>query len=103
MGTDVDEDTRRTLNTGAHLMEAIRQGRYQPLEDWKQALLLFAVGEGFSDDVPLEAMGGFEKGLFAFFEAERPELTAALKTGARTDAALLDAILAALHAYGKRA
>ena len=103
MGADVDEDTKRTLNTGAHLMEAIRQGRYQPMEDWKQALLLFAVGEGFSDDIPLDEMSGFEKGLFAFFETDRPELADALKTGAKADAAQLDAIKAALHAYAERA
>ena len=102
LGADVDEDTKRTLNTGAHLMEALQQGRYQPMEDWKQALLLFAVGEGFSDDIPLEEMNGFERGLFTLFETERPELVSALKTGAKADAALLDAIRAALRAYVKR-
>ena len=102
LGADVDEDTRRTLNTGAHLMEALQQGRYQPLEDWKQALLLFAVAEGRADDVPLEEMNGFEKSLFTFFEESEPKLCAALKTGAKADTALLDAVRAALGAYAKR-
>ena len=102
LGADVDEDTKRTLNTGAHLMEALQQGRYRPMEDWKQALLLLAAGEGFSDDIPLEEMDSFEKGLFTFFEADRPELVAALKTGAKADAELFDAIRAALRAYVKR-
>lgn len=103
LGTDLDEETKRTLDAGAHLMEALKQGRYQPLEDWKQALLLFAVSEGYAEDVPLEEMDAFEKALFPFFEERYASIVSALKTGKKADASLLEKIRAALSEYTKRA
>ncbi len=99
LGTEIDEDTRRILDAGAHLMEALKQGRFKPLEDWKQALLLFAVSEGYADGVALDDMGKFENGLFPFFEARHGTLVETLKTGKKADTALLDAIKSALEEY----
>ena len=102
LGADIDEVTRRTLDAGAHLMETLKQGRFQPLEDWQQGLLLFAVSEGFAQEVPLAEMSRFEKGLFPFFEENCASLVEALKTGKKADAALLEQIRAALGEYQKR-
>ena len=102
LGTDIDEDTRRTLNSGAHLMEALKQSRYRPLEDWKQALLLFAVSEGYADEVSLEKMYEFEKELFPFFEEKYMSIVSTLKTGAKADEKILDEIRTALDNYVKR-
>ncbi len=99
LGSDVDETTRATLDSGARLMEALKQSRYQPLDDWQQALLLFAVSEGFAAKVPLDRIDDYEKGLFALFEADHAELTAKLKTGTKADAELLDALRSALKNY----
>ena len=101
LGTDVDEDTRRTLDSGAHLMEALKQNRFNPLEDWKQALLLFAVSEGFADGVALDGMERFETGLFPYFEKNFAALTAELKTGKKQTPEQLDSIRAALGQYIK--
>ena len=102
LGTDVDEATKQTLNSGAHLMAALQQGQYRPLEDWKQALLLFAVSEGYADRVPLEEMEQFEAGLFPWFEDKFPALTDALKTGEKADKALLGSLREALGEYAGR-
>lgn len=99
LGADVDENTKRTLDAGAHLMEALRQGRFAPLEDWKQALLLFAVSEGFANDVPLAGMDGFEQGLYSFFEKRFPALRDGLKTGRKLGSRQLDGVRAALREY----
>ncbi|MBQ8894658.1 MAG: F0F1 ATP synthase subunit alpha [Clostridia bacterium] len=102
LGTDIDEDTRQVLDAGARLMEALKQGRYQPLEDWKQALLLFAVSEGFADHVEVSKLYRFERALFPFFEEQYPALVERLKTGAKADAALLEGLRAALRGYNER-
>ena len=103
LGSEVDETTRRALNSGAHLMEALKQNRYQPMEDWKQALLLFAVSEGYADDVALTDMASFENELFPFVEANDASLVAVLKTGKKANAETLGAIRTVLDAYTKRA
>lgn len=102
LGADIDEDTKRTLDSGARLMEALKQGRYQPLEDWKQALLIFAVSEGYGDGVQFERMYAFENELYAFFEEHYSTLVDTLKTGEKADAELLEQIRAALREYTKR-
>ena len=45
-GSDLDDTTRRVLESGERMMAALRQGRYEPLDDWKQAILILAVSEG---------------------------------------------------------
>ena len=80
-GADVDEETRRTLNAGEHLTEALKQGCYAPLADWKQALLLFAVTRGYTDEIPASRMPEIEQLLFSEFELRYPELADLLRTG----------------------
>ena len=101
LGSDMDEDTKRMLDSGARLMEALRQGRFAPLADWQQALLLFAVSNGFADEAAMEDVGRFEQGLFPFFEKRYAALTAGLKTGGKQSPEQLDAIRAALDEYRK--
>ena len=103
LGSEVDETTRSALNSGAHLMEVLKQNRYQPMEDWKQALLLFAVSEGYADNVALDEMVRFENELFPFFETNYNSLVDILKTGAKADKNVLSDIRCALDAYVKRA
>ncbi|MBQ8278714.1 MAG: F0F1 ATP synthase subunit alpha [Roseburia sp.] len=102
LGSEVDEATRHALNSGAHLMEVLKQNRYQPIEDWKQALLLFAVSEGYADKIPLSEMQEFEEKLFPFFEENYMPLVEKLKTGNKANAELLADIKAALSMYTKR-
>ena len=99
LGTEIDEETKKTLNSGAHLMEALKQGRYAPLEDWQQALLLYAVSEGYADNVPVTEMYLYEKKLFPYFENEHQDIVTALKTGAKMDADLILRVRDALSAY----
>ena len=103
LGSDIDETTKKALDSGARLMEALKQNRYHPLEDWQQALLLFAVSEGFADGVALTEMDSFEKGLYAFFEEQCPELTEQLKSGRKADGALIASLKEAVGEYLKRA
>ncbi len=102
LGTDIDDATMKTLNSGAHLMEALKQNRYQPLEDWKQALLIFAVSEGFSETVPLDNMDDFEAGLFEFFLAFYMPIVEKLKSGNKADDALIAEMRSALNIFRER-
>ncbi len=102
LGSDIDETTKKALDSGARLMEALKQNRYQPLEDWQQALLLFAVSEGFADGIALSEMDSFERGLYTFFAEQCCELTEQLKSGKKADAALIAELKAAVGEYLKR-
>lgn len=102
IGTEVDDQTLKTLSSGAHLMESLKQGRYQPLDDWKQALLLFAVAEGYADDIPIDNMAEFEDMLYAYAEENYTALVQKLKLGNKADESTLNEIRAMLCEYIKR-
>lgn len=102
LGSDIDEVTAKVLNSGAHLMEALKQGRYEPIDDWQQAILLFAVTEGFCDHIELEKMAQFEKELFVYMQENCMDIVSVLKTGAKADKELLEKIREAISAFKER-
>jgi F-type H+-transporting ATPase subunit alpha len=67
--SDLDAATRKQLERGRRVMELMKQKQYQPLSVAEMALTLYAVNEGFVDDVPVNKVVDFETGLHAFARA----------------------------------
>ncbi|GAB2886356.1 F0F1 ATP synthase subunit alpha [Paralcaligenes sp. KSB-10] len=61
--SDLDDATRRQLERGKRVVELLKQPQYQPLQVWELAVTLFAVNNGYLDDVAVEQVLGFEKAL----------------------------------------
>ena len=101
-GSDVDEQTRRTLNSGRLLNEALKQGRYRPIDDYLQALLIFAVSEGYADGISPDEMERFEAELYAYFTAEKAELGQRVKNARKLDDELRGDITLALKEFATR-
>ncbi len=98
-GTELDESSRRVLSHGVTMMAALRQRRYEPLPDWKQALMIFAVSSGLCEGVGPANMEGFERKLFDRFEAEHGDIVAKLKTGSAMSSGLADEVRAAITRF----
>ncbi len=64
--SDLDSATRKQLERGRRVTELMKQKQYQPLTVAEMALSLFAVNEGYMDDVPANKIVDFEAGLHAF-------------------------------------
>jgi F-type H+-transporting ATPase subunit alpha len=100
-GSDVDDATRKVLNSGERMMAALRQRRYAPLEDWKQAVLLFAVSEGYADETDPEKMEDYEDRLYAYMEVREHALVQRLKSGKKLDASEIAQLKDALDSFRK--
>ena len=100
-GADLDSATKKVLASGARMMAALRQDRFAPLADWQQALLIFAVSEGFADKIEPDDMESFAAGLYRWFPAERPELVELLSTGNKLDAKAQEQLRAALSVFAE--
>ena len=102
-GSDLDESTRKTLAAGAKMMAALRQDRYSPIPDWQQALLIYAVANGYAEKADNDAMEEFSSRLFAWFPMHESGLTETLKTGSKlteeTKSALNTALASFAEAY----
>ena len=95
-GSELDDNTRGVLDAGERIMAALRQGRYAPLPDWQQALLIFAVSEGFANQVPSERMEEYGERLFDGFSASHPELVQTLMSGKKMTPDVAAAVRAAI-------
>ena len=67
--SDLDSATRKQLERGRRVTELMKQKQYQPLSVAEMGLSLFAVNEGFIDDVPANKVVDFEVALHAFGRA----------------------------------
>jgi len=61
--SDLDDATRRQLERGKRVVELLKQPQYQPLQVWELAVSLYAVNNGYLDEVEVEKVLAFEKGL----------------------------------------
>ena len=100
-GSDLDESTRKTLAAGAKMMAALRQDRYSPIPDWQQALLIYAVANGYAEKADNDAMEEFSSRLFAWFPMHESGLTETLKTGNKLTEETKSALNAALASFAE--
>ncbi len=102
-GSDIDDETKKTLSSGRMLMEALKQARYNPIPDYLQAVLIFAVSEGYCACLDPNKMGKFERELYAYIENDCKELCEKLKTAKKMDEQTKSALKAALDEFAVRA
>ena len=74
-GSDLDADTKRRLAQGERIVEVLKQGENAPLHVSNQVMIIFAVTNGFVDDIPVSELSRFESELFKFVDANYPELS----------------------------
>ncbi|HET7297954.1 MAG TPA: F0F1 ATP synthase subunit alpha, partial [Burkholderiales bacterium] len=61
--SDLDEATRKQLERGRLVTELMKQPQYQPLQVWEMALTLFAVNNGYFDDIEVKKALAAEKSM----------------------------------------
>ena len=85
--SDLDEATRRQLERGQRVTELMKQAQYSPLSVAEMGISLYAVNEGYLDDVEVENVVPFEAALHAHARANAEELMATInRTGAYDEA-----------------
>ena len=77
--SDMDKATQNQLNRGARMVELLKQAQYLPLPVEKQIITLFAGTQGFVDPYPVAVLGRYEKEMFAWLEASRPDVIATVR------------------------
>ncbi|HEX7951950.1 MAG TPA: F0F1 ATP synthase subunit alpha, partial [Burkholderiales bacterium] len=68
--SDLDESTRKQLERGRMVTELMKQQQYQPLQVWEMALTLFAVNNGYFDDIDVKKALAAEKSLRDFIKTK---------------------------------
>ena len=72
--SDLDETTRRQLERGQRVTELMKQKQYSPLSVAQMGLSLYAVNEGYLDDVEVPKVGAYEAALHDYAHANNGDL-----------------------------
>ena len=62
-GSDLDKASQAQLDRGARVVEILKQAQFSPFAVEDQVISIYAVTNGYMDDVPLDKVSAFESGL----------------------------------------
>jgi len=80
-GTELDAETQRQLARGRRMREVLRQPQYEPMPVSHQMVIVYAAGQGYLDDLPIDQMRDFERYLIEYVNAHHPSLMERLERG----------------------
>ena len=72
--SDLDEATRKQLERGRMVTELMKQPQYHPLQVWEQAVTLFAVNNGYFDDIDVKNALAAERAMRDYLKSKHTAL-----------------------------
>ncbi|MGQ9502669.1 MAG: F0F1 ATP synthase subunit alpha [Anaerolineae bacterium] len=102
-GSDLDKATRAQLERGQRLTEILKQPQYALVPLDEQVIIIFAVTNGFADDIPVNKMHDFETGLLQYMRTAHPEIGQAIMTLKDLTEPLVEQLKAAIQEYKQTA
>ena len=78
-GSDLDAGTKAKLDRGARIVELFKQNQYSPLSIEMECVYLFAMQNGYFDDVAVDRIKECQEAIGEFFSTRKPELLAEIR------------------------
>jgi len=94
-----DALVRFSLERGLRVQEVLKQVQYALVDLADQVMILFAVTNGFLDDVELGRIASFEAAFLRYMQDSQPELTQAVATGAKLSEEIQEALGQAIRDF----
>jgi F-type H+/Na+-transporting ATPase subunit alpha len=98
-GSDLDPATQRQLARGARLVEVLKQPQYQPVPVEKQVVIIFAVTNGYLDELPVPQIRKWERDFLDYLEAAHPQILGDIRTKKALDDDLTSRLKHALTTF----
>jgi F-type H+-transporting ATPase subunit alpha len=77
--SDLDEATRKQLELGRMVTELMKQPQYHPLQVWEMAVTLFAVNNGFFNDIDVKKALAAERSMRDYLKGKYADLVARIE------------------------
>jgi F-type H+-transporting ATPase subunit alpha len=103
-GSDLDASTKKKLDRGARIVELFKQNQYSPLAMEMESIYLFAMQNGYFDDVAVADVKRFQHALGDFFNTRKGELLDKIrneKPDLKKDATMVDAVKQGIEDFKK--
>jgi len=72
--SDLDAATKKQLERGARTVEILKQPQYRPMSVEQQVMVIYAVTNGYLDQVAVPDIKGWERGFLEFSESQFPQV-----------------------------
>ncbi len=99
--SDLDEATRKQLERGERVMEMMKQPQYMPMSVAEMALSLFAVNQGYLDDVAVGDVVAFEGAMQAYVKSNHGDLIEEINRDKAYSDEIADRLSAAIEDFKK--
>lgn len=100
-GSDLDEATQRQLNRGRRLMDLLKQPQYAPIPLVNQVVGIYAITNGYADNVDLEKTAEYINGLYDHVLANHPDLVQLVERDPKLSEEMETAIKTAIQSYNQ--
>ena len=77
-GSELDAASQAQLERGRRVVQVLKQPQYEPVPVEEQVLAIYAVNEGYFDEVSIADVSRFEKGLREFMQSRYGSLMASI-------------------------
>ena len=98
-GSDLDDDTKFRLAQGQRIVEILKQDRSAPVPVEKQVCIIYAVTHKYLQNVAVELVKEYEKGLYEYLDANADPLLRNIRETGKLEQADEDALNEVLTAY----
>jgi len=96
-GSDLDADTKARLALGKRIVEVLKQGNNAPVEVAHQVCILYAVTNGYLNDIEVEQIKEFELRLREFMDNRYENVLTAIRTTGKLETETEEGLKAALQ------
>jgi F-type H+-transporting ATPase subunit alpha len=98
-GSDLDKATQAQLARGERIVEVLKQPQYVPMPVEKQIMIIYAVTNGYMDDVDVLDVPRWEREFHEFMDAKHEDLLAAIRKKKALDDDLIGQMKSAIDEY----
>ncbi|MDD3677055.1 F0F1 ATP synthase subunit alpha [Thauera propionica] len=99
--SDLDDATRKQLERGRRVTELMKQAQYSPMSIADMAIVLYAVNNGYFDDVDVARVLPFEAALLQFVKTKQADLVSSILSKKELDADGEKTLAAAIAEFKK--
>lgn len=73
-GSELDKDTKATLEHGERLLQILRQQQYKPMKVEQQVISIYTIVNKYMTDIPVSEIRRFEAELIDYMDLNAPEI-----------------------------
>ncbi len=78
-GSDLDVETQTQLNLGRRMTEVLKQPQYSPVVLEREVVILYAVNNGYFNEIPVEKMQETEAKFYQFMDTNAKDVMTGIK------------------------